>query len=94
MSLSALVSTASDKTNFIGLDDYVDFCRRYLEFVVDGLQAVIVSQNETHYRFYQYQQDGHYNITRPINSHLMYFSALICGICFLSQAFRWKLQRL
>ena len=33
---------------------------------------MIVSQNESHYRFYQYKQDGHFNITRPLNSNLMY----------------------
>jgi hypothetical protein len=30
------------------------------------------SQNENHYRFYQYKENGNFNITRPINSKLMY----------------------
>lgn len=43
-----------------------------MEFAAEELQAVIVSQNENHYRFYQYKRDGHFNITRPINSDLIY----------------------
>jgi hypothetical protein len=36
------------------------------------LQATIVSQNENHYHFFQYNKEGNYQITRPINSNLMY----------------------
>jgi hypothetical protein len=36
------------------------------------LQAVIVAQNEQQYRFFQYKKDGHFNITRPLNSNLLY----------------------
>lgn len=62
---------AVDKTNFERLGSYIDFCRHYLDFIAaDGLQAVIVSQNEQHYHFFQYRTDGHYNITRPIHSTL------------------------
>ena len=72
MSLDNLVTVVSDKELFLSLTDYIDFGRRYLDFVVQGLQAVIVSQNESHYQFYQYKEDGHFNITRPLNSDLMY----------------------
>lgn len=72
MILGDLVANASNKTNFTSLSSYIDFARRYLDFAAIGLQAVIVSQNESHYRFYQYKEDGHFNITRPINSRLMY----------------------
>ena len=72
MSLDNLVTVVSDKERFLSLTDYTDFCRRYLDFVAQGLQAVIVSQNESHYQFYQYKEDGHFNITRPLNSDLMY----------------------
>lgn len=75
MTLRALVSYASDKTNFDSIDKYITFARRYLEFVTTGLQATIVSQNEQHYRFWQYRNAGHFNITRPINSNLMYDAA-------------------
>lgn len=72
MSLQALVDTARDKTNFLTLAAYLDFCRRWLEFTATGLQATIVSQNESHYRLFQYKEDGYFNITRPLNSRLLY----------------------
>ena len=74
MTLTQLVNTAATKTNFTSISDYVQFCKTYLNFVSTELQAVIVSQNENHYRFYQYKEDGQFNITRPINSNLMYGS--------------------
>lgn len=76
MSLSALVNHATDKNRFQTIQDYIDFCKEYLQFIETGLQARIVSQNENHYQFYQYQDDGHYNITRPINTSLMYEASL------------------
>lgn len=72
MKLDQLIKRASDKNNFTSLGDYIEFCRHFLEFTTRGLQAVIVSQNESHYRFFQYKADGHFNITRPLNSQLMY----------------------
>jgi len=72
MSLSDLLSYATDKTRFQTIHDYITFCRMYLAFIDTGLQARIVSQNETQYQFYQYKADGHYNITRPINTGLVY----------------------
>lgn len=71
MTLGQLVAWAKDKTRFTSVSDYADFCGKYLEFLHDGLQAVIVSQNENHYRFFQYKEDGNFNISRPINSNLM-----------------------
>ena len=58
MSLSNLVNHATDKERFHTVDNYIDFCARYLEYVETGLQARIVSQNESHYQFFQYKQDG------------------------------------
>jgi hypothetical protein len=72
MSVKKLVAIVSDKKNFAGLGEYIDFCTRFLEFASDGLQAVIVSQNEPKYRFFQYRKDGCFNVTRPLNSELMY----------------------
>lgn len=72
MTLSKIVKIASNKEKFLTLKDYIEFCKLYLEFAANKLQAVIISQNENHYRFYQYKKDGHFNITRPINSNLMY----------------------
>ena len=71
MSLRDLVAHATDKARFKRIEDYSDFCKRYLEFIAVGIQAVILSQNEQHYRFLQYRDDGHRNITRPINTALM-----------------------
>ncbi|WP_334472296.1 hypothetical protein [Arsenophonus sp. PmNCSU2021_1] len=31
-----------------------------------------MSQNEVHYQFFQYREDGSFNITRQLNSSLMY----------------------
>lgn len=75
MNLTRLVEIAKDKTKFATIEDYIAFCVRFLEFVDDGLQATIVSQNENHYRFWQYKRDGHFNISRPINSRLLYSAA-------------------
>lgn len=72
MSLRKLMSTVTDKDNFLTIQGYLDFTARFLEFLEDGVQATIVSQNENHYRFFQYREDGYFNITRPINSRLMY----------------------
>lgn len=72
MNIKTLVEKALDKGNFKTSDGYIDFAKHYLDFVDKHLQAVIVSQNENHYQFYQYDKDGNYQITRPVNSNLMY----------------------
>ena len=73
MSLQRIVSTATNKENFITIQNFIDFTLRYLEFLSDNrnVQATIVSQNENHYKFVQYKRDGTYNVTRPMNSNLM-----------------------
>lgn len=71
MTLAQLVEWAKDKSRFQTTEDYSKFCEEYLSFILDGLQAVIVSQNENQYRFLQYREDGNFNISRPINSNLM-----------------------
>ena len=72
MNLTDLVKHATNKELFITLENYITFCSRYLDYVETGLQARIISQNEIHYQFFQYKKDGSFNITRPINSKLMY----------------------
>jgi len=72
MNLKQLVNKAKDKSNFVDLKEYIAFCDEYLNYISDNLQATIVSQNENHYRFYQYKKEGNFQITRPINSNLMY----------------------
>lgn len=72
MKITQLTKIATDKSKFKTLLDFLDFAEMYLGYVATKLQAVIVSQNENHYQFYQYGSDGGYQITRPINSKLMY----------------------
>lgn len=72
MKLTDLTNIAKNKSKFSSLTDYVDFCREYLKYIKDNLQATIISQNENHYQFYQYNKDGYFQISRPTNSKLMY----------------------
>ena len=70
--INNICSIAKEKENFNSLDSYIDFCRLYSEFIADSknYEARITSQNEHNYKFYQYKEEGFYNITRPINSNL------------------------
>ncbi|HRQ28957.1 MAG TPA: hypothetical protein PLU49_02705, partial [Saprospiraceae bacterium] len=43
-----------------------------LEYTDNHLQARIISQNENHYQFFQYDHWGSYQISRPINMNLFY----------------------
>jgi len=72
MKLQKIVEMATDKSNFSDLNGYINFCRIYLEYISKNLQATIVSKNENYYNFYQYDKYGNFQITRPINSNLMY----------------------
>lgn len=72
MKLKDIVAHAIDKKKFSDLKAYIEFCKIYLDYVSEHLQAVIVSKNENHYHFYQYDRTGNFQITRPINSNLMY----------------------
>jgi hypothetical protein len=72
MNLTELITYATNKERFQTIENYIDFCARYLEYIDTNLQARIVSQNESHYQFFQYREEGHFNITRPLNSRLMY----------------------
>jgi hypothetical protein len=72
MSLRKIVNRAADKERFTKLENFVDFALSVLDFAASGLQAVIVSRNEPQYHFWQFKSDGSYNVSRPINSSLMY----------------------
>lgn len=91
MSLFDLVNHATDKERFHTIEHYIDFCARYLEFVDTGLQARIVSQNESHYEFFQYRKEGSFNITRPLNSRLIYGAE---GFAQAVQQFSMTLEQL
>ena len=71
MKLKDIVAMATDKQRFNTVESYSEYCLHYLEFIKTNLQAVIVSQNENNYRFFQYGEDGTFNVSRPINSDLM-----------------------
>ncbi|MBQ9456835.1 MAG: hypothetical protein IJU53_14325 [Thermoguttaceae bacterium] len=70
--LSHLLEIVSNKNKFQTLTDYSDFCSDFLDFIQNGLQAVIVCQNETNYRFFQYKKEANFQISRPINSDLIF----------------------
>ena len=72
MNLKQITNQATDKSNFVDLKAFIKFCNEYLNFISDNLQAIMISQNENHYQFFQYKKDGNFQITRPINSNLMY----------------------
>ena len=72
MNLKNIVAHAINKDKFKTLNGYIEFCKIYLDYISEHLQAIIVSQNENHYQFYQYDKTGNFQITRPINSNLMY----------------------
>jgi hypothetical protein len=72
MTIKQLVKKATNKDNFTDLKGFISFSKEYLSYINNHLQAVIVFQNENHYRFYQYDKSAHFQITRPINSKLMY----------------------
>ncbi|MCB5270591.1 MAG: hypothetical protein LHW56_01965 [Candidatus Cloacimonetes bacterium] len=72
MNIKKLLSISTDKGNFKTLYNFIEFTLKYLDFISNNLQARIVSQNETQYQFFQYSKEGHFNITRPINTELMY----------------------
>lgn len=71
MSIKKLLEQASNKNHFTKLSDYVDFSLRYTDYIRSGLQATIVSQNQTDYVFFQHGKSGNFNISRPINSTLL-----------------------
>lgn len=72
--IKRLRKDAADKTNFESVEDYLSFAKRFLEYTADPacIQADIISQNEPHYHFLQYKESGNFNVTRPLNSRLLY----------------------
>ncbi len=74
MRIQDIVGIVTNKENFDSLKAYIEFAEIYLKYIDKdkNLQAIIISQNETNYRFFQYGIDATYNITRPINSDLFY----------------------
>ena len=69
--IKKLLKYATDKSKFQDLNGYITFCSEYLNYIQNNLQAIIVSQNENNYCFYQYTKVANYQITRPINTDLI-----------------------
>lgn len=70
--LTDMLEKVTNKENFRSLENYIDFSSYFLEYIEKNKQAVIVSQNENAYKFFQYGEDVDYRITRPFNSDLLY----------------------
>lgn len=80
MTLNQLIDVVTDKSKFQNLTDYIDFCQRYLDYIGSNHQAKIISRNENNYFFYQYTAEGNYQITRPLNSNLLYDAASFASV--------------
>ena len=74
MKLSNLTKIVIDKSNLLDVNSYLEFASGALEYLEENNQALIVSQNENNYCFFQFNEDADYNITRPFNSDLLYTS--------------------
>lgn len=59
------------KQNFLSLDDFFNFASKFLEFLQDNKQAIIVSQNEHNYNFFQFNESADFAVTRPFNHDLI-----------------------
>ncbi len=44
MNIRDLLIYVTDKERFQAVEDYLDFCTRYFDYIENGLQAFIVSQ--------------------------------------------------
>jgi hypothetical protein len=72
MKIGRLRDLVTDNARFNKLEDFISFCRYYLDYVSEpkNMQAKIIAQNEFQYFFFQYNKDGNFQITRPLNSEL------------------------
>lgn len=76
MKLNNLVQKAADKNRFIKLQNYIDFSLLFLEYIDKNKQADIISQNENKYKFFQFNKEAHFKVTRPYNSDLLFIPNL------------------
>jgi len=73
MRLRRIVEWASDKERFTSIENYIEFCKAFLDFArASNIQADIVSKNEPTYHFLQYKAEGNFNVSRPLNYNLRY----------------------
>lgn len=59
------------KHEFSSLTQMLDFSSTFMEFLYDNKQAVIVSQNEHNYNFFQFNENANFAVTRPFNNDLI-----------------------
>lgn len=84
MNIAEIREWATDKTRFESIGDYLAFGSAFLEYRgSDSLQAELVARNTPQYRFFQYQVDADYQITRPINTELFYTADQYDAACSL-----------
>lgn len=67
-----MLDKVTNKNNFTTVQDFIDYASYFLEYIQKNKQATIVSQNENHYNFYQYNKEVDYRVTRPFNSKILY----------------------
>ena len=74
MSIIKLRDWAADKRKFVKVRDYLDFAEAFVEFreKAGNIQAELVARNTPQYRFFQYNSEADYLISRPINTQLFY----------------------
>ncbi|MBR2585355.1 MAG: hypothetical protein IKE64_08000 [Thermoguttaceae bacterium] len=77
MKLAKLIEIAGNKEKFVSVENYVDFCRSYIDFLDECSPTVITSMTEPNYKFIQYDGGFGHRITRPINSDLFLGPKLI-----------------
>ena len=71
MKLGELQEIVIKHENFNSFADCAKFAGEFLKYVRDNKQAVIVSQNEHNYHFFQFNEEAHYTISRPFNDDLI-----------------------
>jgi hypothetical protein len=62
--------SVQNKLAFTALEDYIDVCQTFLQFIAESEPTRIISPTHHNYVFYQYDQTFDYKITRPLNTDL------------------------
>lgn len=71
--IDELRTWAVDKDKFLSLSDFTNFAKEFVAYRANtGFQAELVAANTPQYRFFQYNEDAGYKLTRPINTKLYY----------------------
>lgn len=80
--LADLQTRVRDTQAFKTLDDYQAIGLDYLTFLANERPTRIVSPSSPNYIFYQYDEQFHHHITRPLNSDIFYTSPDTFGSAF------------